>query len=302
MLQSKKNSLRGYYYAISAISIWGVFPVYWKLLDTVNTLEIIAHRTVWCAVFTVIILSWQGKISLETLVNRPSKEWIILTFTAFMIASNWGLFIWAVANDLVIEASMGYFLSPLASIVLGRIMFREKLKPLHALAILLAVFGVVAQFISAAVLPWVGLLIALSFSGYGALRKLSTADSVTGLLIETLILTPIALLYLGMLLSSGDLAFIFDGFRISAFLLLSGIVTAIPLMLYVASARMLSLSIVSFLFYINPTLQFLLGKYLYDEPFNKGQLIGFMLIWSGLIIYIFDNFQSHTRYRKSKSI
>ncbi len=295
MQKNQGPSIEGYYYAIIAMMMWGVFPIYWRSLESVNTLEVLSHRTVWCAIFTLLVLSFQGKLGQKDVFSRSPKEWLVLTVSAVMIASNWGLFIWAVVNDFVIEASLGYFLSPLMSIMLGRLIFAEQIKKLHWLAITLAAMGVLIQIISVGVTPWMGLLIAASFSGYGVLRKLSTADSLTGLLIETLILAPIAFIYLAWLATVGNISFITAGPVISLLLVMGGVVTAVPLMLYVASAKLLSLSVVSFLFYINPTIQFLLGRFLYNESFNTGQLTGFTLIWIGLIVYTTENFRNRRR-------
>ena len=282
--------MRGYYYGIAAMVMWGAFPVYWKWLDGVNTLEVLAHRTIWCTVFTFVVLAVQRRLSIESLVWRPAKQWLILTASAVMVAINWGVFIWAVHHDYVIQASMGYFLSPLMSIVLGWIVFREQLGLLHWTAIFLACAGVLIQIVSLGVTPWIGLIIGGSFAIYGALRKFASADSLTGLLIETLILTPFALAYLAWFaVSEQGGGFIHGGFLISLLLFTGGAVTAVPLMLYVASTRLLALSAVGFLFYINPTIQFLVGRFIYHEPFTTGQLAGFALIWAGLLIYTFES-------------
>ena len=282
--------MTGYYYGVAAMFIWGTFPVYWKWLEPVGTLEVLAHRTIWCGLFTWIVLALQRRAQFNSLFSRSRREWLVLCVSSFLIAANWGLFIWAVHSDQVIEASLGYFLTPLISILLGRVIFHEQLGPVHLLAIGLAAAGVMAQIISAGVAPWLGLLIGLSFSGYGALRKFSSADSLTGLLVETLILTPVALFYLIFLSrSESGMVFLSGQTSLDVLLLLGGAVTAIPLMMYVASTRLLSLSVVGFLFYINPTLQFLVGRFVYNEPFSKGQLLGFVLIWAGLLVFTFHN-------------
>jgi chloramphenicol-sensitive protein RarD len=291
-----KPNYRGYYYAISAMFIWGAFPIYWNELKSVDTLEVLAHRTIWCAVFTGVVLLLQPRFKLAQLLDRSAKQWLILTFSAVLIATNWGLFIWAVQHGYVIESSLGYFLSPLISIVLGWWVFKETLKPLHWLALALASIGVVLQIIALGVTPWLGLLISASFAFYGVLRKLSSADSLTGLLIETLILTPLAVAYLFYVEFYGNgLSVLHADINISLLLLLGGVVTAIPLMLYVGATRLLSLSVVGFLFYINPTLHFLIGRFLYNEPFAEGQMLGFVFIWTGLILYTFDSFRRTTR-------
>ena len=284
-------AIKGYYYALSAMFMWGLFPIYWGLLREVNTLEVLSHRTIWCAVFTTAVLAWQNRLNIDVLLRRPWKEWLVLTASAIMIASNWGLFIWAVQHEFVIEASMGYFLSPLISIMLGRFMFNEVLKRLHWFAIALAVIGVAVQIIAAGVTPWVGLLIAASFSGYGALRKVATADSLTGLLVETLILAPLALGYVAWIHLTGEAAFVGAGFSTTALLLLGGAVTAIPLMLYVSSTKLLPLSVVGFLFYVNPSIQFLVGRFYYQESFTSAELAGFAFIWVGLLVYTFDSYR-----------
>ncbi len=284
-------TLKGYYYALSAMLMWGTFPIYWSLLIGVDTFEVLSHRTLWCAVFTTIVLAWQKRLNPEVLLLRPLKEWLVLTASALMIASNWGLFIWAVHHDFVIEASMGYFLSPLLSIMFGRFIFKEAVKPLHWFAIALAAIGVMVQVLAAGVTPWLGLMIAASFSLYGALRKFATADSLTGLLVETLILAPVALAYVVWQYMVGESAFVSAGFGTTSLLVLGGAVTAIPLMLYVSSTKLLPLSVVGFLFYVNPTIQFLIGRFYFQEPFSLAELGGFAFIWMGLILYTFDSYR-----------
>lgn len=291
MPSQDQSTIKGYYYALSAMLMWGMFPIYWSLLHGVNTFEVLSHRTLWCVVFTTLVLAWQKRLNLDVLLKRPLKQWLVLTASAIMIATNWGLFISAVQHELVIEASMGYFLSPLLSIMLGRFIFNEALKPLHWLAIALAAIGVIVQIIAAGVAPWMGLMIAASFSLYGALRKFATADSLTGLLVETLILAPIAVGYVIWHHLSGEAGFINAGFTTTSLLVLGGAVTAIPLMLYVSSTRLLALSVVGFLFYVNPTIQFLVGRFYFHEPFSLAELAGFGFIWIGLIVYTFDSYR-----------
>lgn len=284
-------SITGYYYALTAMFMWGMFPIYWSLLQGVDTFEVLAHRTLWCIVFTTIVLAWKNRLNLNAILIRPRREWLILTASAVMIASNWGLFIWAVHHERVLEASMGYFLSPLLSIMLGRFIFKEALKPLHWFAITLAAIGVIVQVVAAGVTPWIGLTIASSFSLYGALRKFSTADSVNGLLVETLILAPVALAYVIWQQITGDAAFINSGISNTVLLVLGGAVTAIPLMLYVSATRLLALSVVGFLFYVNPSMQFLVGWLYFHEPFSMEELAGFAFIWVGLIVFTFDSYR-----------
>lgn len=284
------SNFTGYYYAISAMLMWGMFPIYWSLLQGVSTLEILGHRTLWCVIFTTIVLMWQKRFNLDTILIRPRKEWLILTASALMIGSNWGLFIWAVHHERVLEASMGYFLTPLLSIMMGRFIFSEALKPLHCFAIALAAMGVIVQVVAAGVTPWIGLAIAASFSLYGALRKFATADSLIGLLIETLVLAPIALAYIIWQFIFGEAAFINSGISNTTLLVLGGAVTAIPLMLYVSATRLLALSVVGFLFYVNPSIQFLVGWLYFDEPFSMAELAGFAFIWAGLIVFTVDSY------------
>jgi len=287
------SSLTGYYYAVSAFMMWGIFPIYWKLLANVGAFEVLAHRTLWSGVFIAAILYWKDRFTVELLFSHSFKQWLLLVATSIFIAANWGLFVWAVNNDKVIEASMGYFISPLMSIILGRILFAEQIKPLHVLAIVLAFIGVIIQVFNAGVPPWTGILIALSFTSYSALRKLASVDTLSGLFIETIILAPIAILYCLYLFTHDQLGIINESWDIKLWLGLSGVVTVIPLMLYVSSVRLLDLSVVSFLFFLNPSIQFLLGVFLYNELFSQIQLMGFVLIWSGLSLYIYGSLAKH---------
>lgn len=287
-----RDLLAGFAFALGAFTIWGLFPVYWKLLGHVDTLEILAHRVSWSVPFiaVVILARRHGAVVLEVL-RRP-RELALLAATAALISINWGIYIWAVAEERVVEASMGYFLTPLINVVFGLAMFRERLAGAQWLAVAIAACGVGALIFVHGTLPWVALALGMSFAAYGALRKKARSDSITGLLIETLLVSPLAWGYL--LLTPGGA---FGTVSLSTNLLLigAGAVTATPLLLFVAAARRLHYSTVGLVFYLTPSMQFVLGVFVYGEPLRSAELFAFACIWTALALFASHGFVTARR-------
>lgn len=290
----RPDQRRGYLLAIAAYVIWGLFPVYWKQLAGVDALEVLAHRTGWSVVFAgvLLLIVRQGRAALAVLAN-PQDRWR-LTLSALAIAFNWGVYIWAVANEQVVAASMGYYLSPLLSVLAGAMFFSERLRYGQWLAVALAAAGVLNQMISLGEVPWVGLSVGFSFAIYGAIRKSCHCDSLTGLFAETLLLAPLAFGWMIWLAHQGEAAFLNQGMMTDSLLLLAGAVTATPLLLYVGGARRLPLATMGLLFYLTPSIQFSIGVLQYGESVSLPLMITFMLIWAALVLYTLEG-RMHAR-------
>ncbi|MEE8394258.1 MAG: EamA family transporter RarD [Rhodospirillales bacterium] len=281
-----ETPMMGAAYALGAFLIWGGFPVFFKLLDQVPALEVLGHRIVWSMVFMGLLLLFLGRWRAvgETLANR--RLVLTLGLSALMISTNWLVFIWAVNEGRILETSLGYFISPLVSVVLGVVFLKESMRPWQWIAVFLAVIGVVILVAQAGQLPWVSLVLALSFAFYGLIRKVAKVDAFTGLFVETLIVAPLALVFLVYLVIDGSGSF--TNLGLDGLLILSGVITALPLILYVQGAKRLRLSTIGLIMYITPTSHFALAVFVYGEPFTTAHLICFAFIWTGLAIYTFD--------------
>jgi chloramphenicol-sensitive protein RarD len=271
--------------SVGAYALWGVFPIYFKAVATVPALEVLAHRIVWSVVLVAGLLSLQRGWPRLVRVFADRRLLLTLTASACVISVNWGVFIWAVADGRILECSLGYYINPLVSVVLGVAVLRERLRRLQWLAVAIAAIGVAIEVISFGTLPWVALTLALSFAFYGLIRKTAPVDPVSGLFIETLLLSPAALIFLAMLAAQGEGAFLGQGLRIDVLLLLAGPITALPLLLFVAGAQRIRLTTVGLLQYIAPTGHFLLAVFVYHEPFTPVHLATFSCIWLALAIY-----------------
>ncbi|CAG9621128.1 EamA family transporter RarD [Sutcliffiella rhizosphaerae] len=268
--------------------LWGFLPLFWKLIDNVSAGEILAHRIVWSLLFMLIILVFIRKVpmfisELKALTSNWRRA-LGIALASIFISINWGLYIWAVNADRVIEASLGYYINPLVSILLAVIVLKEKLSRLQTLSIILAGAGVLILTINFGTFPWVAMMLAVSFGFYGLIKKMVQLGALVGLAIETLFITPFALLFLSFVHVNGGGAF-GGSIGITAFLLFAGVVTAIPLLLFASGAKRIPLSMVGLLQYFAPTIKLILGVYLFNEPFTSIHLIAFACIWSALVIY-----------------
>ncbi|KMK78187.1 EamA family transporter RarD [Alkalihalobacillus pseudalcaliphilus] len=271
---------------LSAYILWGVFPIYWKLLDDINPIVVLAHRIVWSLVFCLIIILVTKQLRQtrlefrKTFTNWRSAIGIILA--SFFISVNWYVFIWAVSNEYVLQASLGYYINPLINILLAFLFLKERFNRKQILSFTFAFIGVFFMTIDYGTFPWVSLILALSFGLYGLIKKVVAVSSLGGLFIETLIVSPIALFLIIQLGSD----YSFSVGELSTWLLIGGgIATAIPLLLFATAAKRIPLSLVGFLQYIAPTIMFILGVFVYQEDFNFVQLFAFVFIWIGLIIF-----------------
>jgi len=269
---------------IAAFTVWGLIPVYWKLLKSVPAMEIIAHRVIWTALFLVILLTWQRRWAEVKATARSLRVMLYCIASGSMIAINWLVFIWAVNVDRIIETSLGYFMTPLVNVLFGAILLQEKLTRLQLASVSLGTIAVLNLTFAYGRFPWVALALCISFGLYGLLRKQSGTAAIPGLFIETIVLVPVAIVYL-LLQSSGTLMFGRAGSSLSILLMSTGIVTAVPLFWFGYATRHLRLITIGFLQYLAPTGALFIGIFLYHEPFTLGHLVTFSLIWIGLAIF-----------------
>ena len=276
--------LAGTLSAALAFTIWGIFPIYLKLLHGLPPLEILSHRVVWSIAFLSLVLLWRKQWGWVASVRANPR--IVLSFVASAAAlgTNWVIYIWAVNADRVIDASLGYFITPLFNVLFG-ILLGERLRPVQWLCVALAASGVGWLTLSAGHLPWIGLLLAISFSLYGLLRKTAPLGALEGLSVETLAMLLPAAAFLLLPGSGSSHAFATGPLSTSLLLMAAGPVTAIPLLMFAFGARRIPLSVVGLLQYIGPSIQLVLGIWLYHEPFGGERLIGFALIWSALALF-----------------
>ncbi|KAB7769121.1 EamA family transporter RarD [Xanthomonas maliensis] len=281
---------RGLLITASAFVLWGVVPLYWHLLKAVPSLQIIAHRIVWSTVLVVAWLLLSSGVGWWRTIAAQPRALSILLASSMAIAFNWGLYIWAINAGHVIEASLGYFINPLLSVLLGVLVLKERLRGIQWLAVACATVGVLWLTVDAGTPPWIALGLATSFGLYGLLRKLVAVDPVAGLGVESLYLFVPALLLAGWGEQGHGGAF-FSGWslRTDLMLIFGGVVTALPLIGFAYGVRRIPLSLVGILQYIAPTLQLLLGVWFFHEPFDTGRAIGFVCIWIGLLLFVGDS-------------
>ena len=281
----------GVLYAASAFAIWGIIPIYWKLLVGVDAVEIVAHRIVWTLVFALAALgAWERLPKLYTALTTP-RSLLALTASSVMIAMNWGIFIWAVTTGRIIETSLGYYINPLVNFVLGAAFLGERLTRIQMIAVGLATLGVVNQTVALGYLPWVSLVLAVSFGIYGLIRKTVAVESLEGLTVESIILFPAALGYVVYLTITQQGAFLHKDWVTDINLVIAGPLTAIPLLLFAAGARLVRLSTIGFLQYLAPSIALLIAVFMYHEPFTQAHAVTFALIWGALALISWETFR-----------
>lgn len=285
--------MQGLLLALAAYTIWGCFPLFFNLLSQVPSFEVLVHRIIWSFVATTIVVLIMRRLgTLTTLLqDKRALGWLMLS--SILIATNWLIFIWAVSQQRVLESSLGYFMTPLVSLFLGRILLKERMHPLQAIAGALAAVAVLLELIMLGKLPWVSLTLALSFGFYGLVRKQQPVDSLNGLTVETLLILPLALGWIIWQLQSGvSMSFLSGNTLTTSLMIMSGIVTAVPLLLFAAAAKRLDLSVVGFIMYLNPTLQFLIAVFVFNESYPPQRLITFILIWIAMGFFLYGLWQN----------
>lgn len=291
-LSSQKLSTNsGIYNAISAYFMWGIAPLYFKLLIELDAGEILMHRIIWSSVFIFLLVLFSKKWQVFVQLCKKPKMLAKLTLSAIVLAFNWLLFIWAVNNDHLLDASLGYFINPLFNVVLGMLIFSERLRRNQTIAVGLAFFGVLVQLFTLGSLPFISLALASSFAIYGVLRKKMHVDSLVGLLIESLIMLPFAIIYWIYFVDSTTANFALNTNVLNFTLVMAGVVTTAPLLCFTAAAKRLTLSSLGFFQYIGPSIMFLLATLYFNEPLYFTEFITFIFIWTALLLYSFDAFR-----------
>lgn len=271
--------------AALAFLCWGLFPLYFHAIGDVPPVQILAHRMLWSLLFLVIVLAVRRQWAWLDLVRKP-RVFGSFVASALLLSVNWLIYIWAVNNGHVIEASLGYFINPLVNISLGYLLLKERLRRAQWMAIAVAALGVAWLTWQAGTVPWIALALALSFGGYGLMRKTAALGALEGLSFETMVLFPLAGAYVLWLTMHGQNAFInTDSNTTRVLLMAAGPITAIPLLLFASGARQIPLSVLGLLQYLSPTLQFLLGVWIFHEAFTADRLVGFALIWLALALF-----------------
>lgn len=283
--------------ALSSFVIWGVMPVYWYLLRDVPSIQAVLHRAVWCAVLVGGWLTWRnGRGWLSTAIRQPRLA-LMLAVSGALIAFNWGLYVWSVTHGHVVEASLGYFINPLLNVLIGVLFLRERLSVAQWATIGLAAVGVLWLTFNYGAFPWIALALAVSFALYGLIRKFAAVDPVTGLGVETMIVLLPAVLALAWFEARGlggflDLSW---GIRDNLLLILSGALTAVPLIGFAYAVRRVSLTLVGVMQYLSPTIQLLLGVFFFGEAFGLDRAIGFGFIWAGLGVFVAEGYLKSRR-------
>lgn len=285
----------GLVYAALAYTAWGLFPLFFKQLVAVNAFEVVMHRTVWSLVFLLGVLAVRQHWAWLGTVWRTPRVLGAFVLSALLLAVNWCTYVWAVQNGHVLDASLGYFILPLVNVALGFVLLHERPRPGQWLAVAVAAAGVLWLTVQAGRLPWVALVLAITFGFYGLLRKVGALGALEGLTLETLVLSPVAAGCLLWWSWHGQGALVQADGATMGWLLLGGPLTAIPLLLFAAGARRVSMSTMGILQYISPTLQLLIGVWLYGEAFEPVRAVGFGLIWAALGVYSLEGWWASRR-------
>ncbi|MBH0230463.1 EamA family transporter RarD [Halobacillus yeomjeoni] len=294
----------GIIYTALAYILWGILPIYWKMIQHIPAFEILAHRIVWSFLFMgiIILITRKGKAFIQEYryIIQEKKRIIGITLASITISINWVTYIWAVNTNHVVEASLGYYINPLVSILLGMLVLKETFSRAQWIAFALAGAGVFYMTLHFGSIPWIALLLAFSFGSYGLLKKLVPLNAMYGLTIETFIVSPVALLYL-LNQQNGQWEQVEWISITTLFVLGAGMVTAIPLLLFSAGAKRIPLSMVGFLQYFAPTIMLIIGVFMYNEPFTSVHAISFTLIWAGLVVYSVTRMKRMKHYQAKAS-
>ena len=284
---------KGVWNGLGAYAMWGFFPIYWKLLHEVPALQVIGHRIGWSFILLIgVILLTRQWTEFRSAALDP-KVIGIYAVAGVLLSINWLIYVWGVNSGFIVETSLGYFINPLISVLLGVLLLRERLRAMQWVAVGLAAAGVIYLTVTYGRPPWIALSLAFSFGIYWLVKKLAPLGSLYGLTLETALVFPIALIYLMFVQFTGTSAFLHQGALTDILLIGTGAVTSIPLLMFASAAREIPLTMIGILQYIAPTLQFLIGVFLYHEPFDQSRLLGFSLVWLALIIFWVENYLAH---------
>lgn len=294
--QQRDTYLSGLFYALACYMMWGVFPLYWKMLSHVPSEQILAHRVIWSVVFLAAMLLVLRNRHFLIYLKQP-RIIGLLFITGILVGGNWGVYIYAINHNHIVEASLGYYMNPLVSVLLGVVFLKERLGKMHLIAVAFALAGVAWLAFHIGRIPWISVILAVTFALYGLFRKKANLESLPGLLIETLLLSPMALGYLWFVNQQGTGVFLNTTLFTNVLLILGGPITAIPLFWFGKAATRIPLSTIGFMQYISPTLQLIIGLLIYREPFSPVYLASFGLVWTGLIIYSVSMMRNYRKRR-----
>ena len=285
---------KGIIYASLGSFWWGVIGVlYFKFISNVNPLEVVSHRVLWTVISLLFTIILSGRISLVLNIFKYKKKILLLFFSGLLIFINWSVWIYAISVNQLVEASFGYYIFPILSIFFGNIFLKEVLNLKKKISIFIIFISIIYMMMFLDNIPWIGLIVAFSFSGYAVLRKIISVETDIGLFVESLFLIPIVFFIFYSLSINNEIAFSFSNIKFSAILILAGPMTVIPLFLFIRGSELSALGPASMIFFIAPTGQFLLGLFLYNEPFLINKLIGFVLIWIAVLIYLRDLYEKN---------
>jgi len=293
---------QGIVLALSAYSIWGIFPIYWKLLHQVPALQLLCHRIVWSFVVMITFIMLTGQIRKFGKTALSWKVVGIYAVASVLIGINWLLYVWAVNAGHIIETSLGYFINPLLSVLLGVIFLRERLRIGQWIPIIITAGAVSFLAISHGQLPWIALSLAFSFATYGLIKKIAPLSALYGLLLETIILLIPATYFLFSCEQAGNGAFMHSSLTIDLLLIGAGIATTIPLLMFAAAAQRIPLSLIGIMQYLSPTLGLIIGYFIYNEPFDNAQIIGYSLVWLSLLIFASESYLHYRKHRSQSAI
>jgi len=281
---------KGIWNGLAAYAMWGFFPIYWKLLQDVSALEVIGHRISWSFILLIAVILFTKQWKDFRSAALTPKIIGLYAIAGVLLTINWLIYVWGVNSGFIVETSLGYFINPLVSVLLGVLFLRERLRSAQWLPVALAAAGVVYLTVTYGRLPWIALSLAVSFGFYGLMKKLAPLGSLYGLTLETALVFPLALIYLAFVGFNGTSSFLHEGALTNILLIGTGLVTSIPLLMFASAARQIPLTMIGVLQYVAPTLQFLIGVFLYHESFDKSRLIGFGLVWLALVIFWVENY------------
>lgn len=289
---------KGVYFALVCYGIWGVFPLYWYPLNSfaIPVEQVMAHRVLWTAVFSLVLLLYYQQVGVVLSVFRQPKLVLSLLASSLFIGLNWLVYLWSIKNHYVLDASLGYFINPLLNVLCGFLFFRERLDRLQWMAVGCVFIGVLWLAVLAGHIPWVSLMLAVSFSMYALIKKLVAVDVLIGLVLETFLLLPLAVGYLWVSMQQGGLVWGELSILAQSVLIGAGVVTALPLLLFAASARKISLSLLGILQYISPSLQLLLGLAVFGEILDGNRLVGYMWVWLGVLVFLCATWHHRIKY------
>lgn len=293
---------KGAILACLAFFMWGLAPIYFKMIQQVSAFEILMHRVVWSVVFLLLIVTalkqWN---KIKRIIVQP-KLLLILVITSALLGFNWGLFIWAINNNHMLDASLGYYINPLLNVLLGMVFLKERLRKFQGIAVALALGGVLLQLVSFGSFPVVAFSLAISFALYGLLRKKLQVDALPGILLEALILLPVALIYWWLMAPTATSSLPGNDWSTNILLISAGIVTTLPLLCFTGAAKRLQYTTLGFFQYIGPSLMFILAVVFYGEVFDAERLVTFACIWSALAIFSWDSFHQSRKRKKAAII